>query len=667
MGAAIGCLLAALFFRDILFSHKKTFLGNWDASVQSYAWHKANVEALRAGSIKLWDHTVSSGTSFIGEMQTAPLYPLNWVCALVPPAWDLSTLELLIVVHFVMAFAFAFLLLRHNGLSRLAAGVAAMIFAFSGSVASRSVGQPNIFASLVYLPLVIWGVQRACEHPSAWYRNPWVPITGAVLGAMFLAGHAQPAVHAGFAAMLWVVFAYFTQPRELLRRLACVLSIAACSGIFALPQLIALVEYMANSYRWVGLPDPTSPPHRIPYEMFGFHYVFGTRELASLWNSAVSGGDGSTFFFTQVGLVLGLVGLTAASSPLGRFAIGMGALAILIGLGDQSVLGRISYHVPLLKDIREPARIGCLVHLSCCILVALGIDRVRQSLAAAKQMAVLLVVIAGGLVALEIDGYLSRILPATTEPLYPANYYHQEVAQDLRKLTRENPAGPFRFIALPNEALPPNLGNADGALSARGHRATMQIAYHDLLGEDWNPAGKSFAKLGLRYVVTAAPDIPGFTKITTAGSLSLWERPDALGIFQLDAGSGPRTAPVRSVSYTQNGLRVHLDRHEAGTLTLGQVPYPGWKAWVDGKPQSLNTWTNLMSLDIPANASEIALLYRPAWLWPSAFLAIAAWLVLTGTAIIKFRNGGKFRASPGPLSPGLPASAAASVTAHTSA
>lgn len=72
-------LVATLVFYRVTLTQTHSFLCNFDASVQSYAWHVANVNAVRHGALKLWDFSTSSGTSFIGEIQTAPLYPVTWL------------------------------------------------------------------------------------------------------------------------------------------------------------------------------------------------------------------------------------------------------------------------------------------------------------------------------------------------------------------------------------------------------------------------------------------------------------------------------------------------------------------------------------------------------------------------------------------------------------
>jgi hypothetical protein len=623
----VGLSLSVFFFRDVVVTHDKTFLWSWDASAQSYPWHSANLNAIRNGSIKLWDHTTSSGTSFVGEMQTAPFYPLTWLCALAPSSWDIYTLELLIAFHFAMAWVFSFVLIRHIGSSRTASFLAATVFAFTGAVAARSVGQPNIFQSLVYLPAVLYGCQRACENQVAWYKNMWIPLSGFVLSLMALAGHAQPAIHAGFATALWVLFKFWPKLAELLRGLGILMAIAFCAALFALPQIIALVEYMANAYRWIGADEPTRPPHAIPYGVFAFKYVFGKKELLSLWNPRESGHDGSTLFFTQVGIVFAMLGFKKWATPVGRYAAGMAVIAFLLGMGDSSALGRISYHLPLLKDIREPSRIACIFHLSACLLFALGIDQVREWLGQKRITTWILMAGATGLMAHEIDHYLRQYIHSKNTAQYPGRYYNQPIAETLRALTRENPEGPFRYIALPNDLLPPNQGNISGALSARGHRATMQIAYFDLLNQDWRPSGKTYSKLGLKYVVSKEA-IPDFIKLDELEGLQLWERTDAAGVFQLDEGAGYETARLDSLKYTENGLVLRLKSHKGGTLSLGQPTYPGWIAKIDGKETNLIKKDGIMTLLLHADAQEISILYCPKWLWPSSIIALAAFTSL---------------------------------------
>src|SRR5262245_43703604 len=70
-------LLAAAIFSRVLIDRTDTFLGWGDASTQSYAWFMKVWRAFQHGEFALWDFGIFSGTSFIGEMQPAPFYPLS--------------------------------------------------------------------------------------------------------------------------------------------------------------------------------------------------------------------------------------------------------------------------------------------------------------------------------------------------------------------------------------------------------------------------------------------------------------------------------------------------------------------------------------------------------------------------------------------------------------
>lgn len=633
----LGLFAAIFFFHEVIPAGRKTFLGSWDSSVQSYAWHAANVEAVRSGTVGLWDFTSGSGTSFIGELQTAPLYPVTWLFALVPDPLNPDWLEFKILFHFALAFGSFVLLLQHNAVSTPAAICGALCFSFAGSVASRAPGQPNIFEGLVYLPLVVYLCQRAIEMKVRPWLNPWVGLAGLATAVMVVAGHVQPAVHAGLAVLLMVVMSVGRDFRALPARLLTLAAVGVVAGLLAAPQIAALLEYMSLAYRWIGAAQPTSPPHRIPYEVYGFDHVVAWSDFSSLWSSQQTAKDGATLFITKTGVFFLLLGLAAFRKSVARYALCLMAVAWFIAMGDGSWLGQAAYHVPLLGAIREPARTLCLFHLGACLLLGVGVDFLLQRIG--RKSWVLwggFALIAAGLV-FELNGFTGRLILPRTMPMYPTTYYDEHWSTELRKLTREAPGGPYRFISLPNELLPPNLGNSSGALSARGHRATMQIGYRRFLDQNWDPAGPVFRRLGLRYVVSRDP-VPGLSFVEEYGGLKLWERPDPVGVFHFTGPSGLSAAPIKHVSWHTNSVRVELDEHPATRFVFAQVMYPGWKVEVGDRAATLVDEQGLMAVDLPAGRSNVTFLYRPRWFLPLAVISAGLLLIVLGGAILLPKN-----------------------------
>ncbi|WP_404420871.1 hypothetical protein [Nibricoccus sp. IMCC34717] len=564
------------------------------------------------------------------------MYPVTWVFALLPGALDPDWLEMKIMLHFAFAFAFFVVLARHNRISNAASLVGAACFAFSGSVAARAPAQPNIFESLVYLPLVIYGCQRAVESVYLGWRNPWVGFAAFVTALMILAGHMQPAVHTGFAVVILTILMSWRSPWKLAGQFLTLAAIGVVAAMLAGPQIAALLEYMEVSYRWIGAAEPTAPPHRIPYEVYGYHYVSKWSDLRGLWDNAYPSKDGATLFLTKTGLLLAGIGLVIGRGLFLRFATAISLLAFLISMGDGSWLGKAAYHLPLLGAIREPSRILCLFHLGAAILIAGGVDSILKIEGKRRAIKVATVVLFGFLTIIELAGHARTLIPPRTMKMYPGNYYSDFWATELARRTQYNPEGPFRYMALPNELLPPNLGNTAGAMSTRGHRATMQMNYLQFLNRDWKPGGETFHRLGLRFIVSREP-IPNFIKVLEYDGLGLWERPDALPIFHFVSNIGYTAAPIEKVKWNSNSVDIELGEHPAIRMIFAQVPFPGWHVKIDGNEAKLIDHDGLLAVDIDQNTCNVSFIYQPKWLVPLSALTILA-LLLIATSLIRERH-----------------------------
>ncbi|WP_322798701.1 hypothetical protein [Thermoflexus sp.] len=74
-------------------------------------------------------------------------------------------------------------------------------------------------------------------------------------------------------------------------------------------------------------------------------------------------------------------------------------------------------------------------------------------------------------------------------------------------------------------------------------------------------------------------------------------------------------------------LRLDVWTERPGFLVIGDVWYPGWRAWIDGRPAPvLRAYTTLRAIPIPAGAHQVVLRYEP--------LSVRAGLVLSGIAIL---------------------------------
>ena len=72
-------LIMILFYWKILLTRQFSLLTESEGVNQAYSWYHFWIASLRQGVLPLWDPYMSAGRSFVGEMQTAAFYPLNFL------------------------------------------------------------------------------------------------------------------------------------------------------------------------------------------------------------------------------------------------------------------------------------------------------------------------------------------------------------------------------------------------------------------------------------------------------------------------------------------------------------------------------------------------------------------------------------------------------------
>ncbi|HET7010735.1 MAG TPA: hypothetical protein VFI11_08175, partial [Anaerolineales bacterium] len=90
--------------------------------LQFYPWHSFAVEAIRQGHVPLWNPYVGMGAPLLANLQSALLYPPNWLLLLIEPARGHGFLVLL---HLLWTAAGTVLLTRRLGVGALGQVVAA--------------------------------------------------------------------------------------------------------------------------------------------------------------------------------------------------------------------------------------------------------------------------------------------------------------------------------------------------------------------------------------------------------------------------------------------------------------------------------------------------------------------------------------------------------------
>lgn len=321
------------------------------------------------GVVPWWNPYSGIGMPLAGEMQPGSFFfPFNLLFLLKEGVlWQKICMQ-------IIAGLATYALLRELKLSRLASLMSGAVFAFNGAIAWTP-GPAAEYCSLPFLPLLLWGIERARTKVSS---AASILAIGCAIAWSILAGFPEPAYISGLLALAWGIYRLAgEQDRWGMAKRA---SIGFVIGLFvAAPLLIAFVDYLkqSDSFSVHLLGEAALPPQSFAQTMMPYVYgpmpsVFQSLPMGAIWGS--TGGYAGSML-----VLLALVGLCRRSTN-SRLRI---LLACWIGiawaksLGIQPVQGIMNF-IPLLRRAAffryaDPSWIFALV-----VLAAFGLDELSS-------------------------------------------------------------------------------------------------------------------------------------------------------------------------------------------------------------------------------------------------------------------------------------------------
>jgi hypothetical protein len=247
-------LLVLLFFWRILTPNERDrrSFPSGDFVETFYATERVKAEMLLRGELPLWNPYANSGHPLLADPQTALYYPPSLATTLLGARDGLTlfALQLEAIFHFCLAalftFAFARRVLGHRG----GALLAAIGFTFGGYLTGYPPLQLAILRSVVWLPLILLGLEVGATRLVSGNRRAWAAFAGAglVFGLSVFAGHAQSAMYVLYASLAYLLVRLWRGRnwRQILA--AAGLFVAVGVGISA-AQWLPSLEYMRLSTR----------------------------------------------------------------------------------------------------------------------------------------------------------------------------------------------------------------------------------------------------------------------------------------------------------------------------------------------------------------------------------------------------------------------------------
>lgn len=350
-------------------SYSDLTITHWPA----FAYTRDQLQA--AGQIPLWRTSILSGTPFAADPLSGLFYPPHWIAFVSFVPLSLA-FNLLMVIHFTLAAAAMYWLMRRWSIGRAAALIAAFAYAASPKIiAHMGVGHVTLVEAWAWVPLVLVGLtlsltpqppllklREACEFQE---RGSGALLAGVAL-ALCLLADARMAVYALVLAVLYVLIARAQRDRR------------TWLTIVGLLVVVGVVVLALSAAAWLPaltLTDGTARAKLSPQEA-------GTLSLDAVYliGLLIADRSGAAERMTYVGLVvlvLAVVGVKLMWHTRRRlmlwFIVVM-AVGVIAALGTNTPLYNLLYQLPGSTLFRVPARAWFLVSFALAALAGFGVQ-----------------------------------------------------------------------------------------------------------------------------------------------------------------------------------------------------------------------------------------------------------------------------------------------------
>jgi hypothetical protein len=207
----------------------------WDAKAQFQPELQFLASSLAHGESPFWTPNVFAGWPQIADPQSLIFSPLHLALAALDPSPSFREADFVTFAYLFIGGLALMMFFRDRGWHPAGAAVAALIFAFGGSAASRLQHTSEIM-SLSYVPVALWLLARTLERAS-WRTG----IAAGVIIALLIVGRDQVAMLGLYTLALYVAAWWLDGEARLARIKRTLLPLAACAITAATLAVIPVV------------------------------------------------------------------------------------------------------------------------------------------------------------------------------------------------------------------------------------------------------------------------------------------------------------------------------------------------------------------------------------------------------------------------------------------
>lgn len=369
-------LLVVAMFPDMLVASGSRVLGilGGDLSEQFLPWRDFGFSELAKGNLALWNPHIFSGAPYFGGMQSALLYPPNWIHLLLPLPLAVNWS---IALNLWLIGALTFLWALRREIHPFAAFVSGALAMFCAPVFLQVfAGHLSALSSMAWIPLQFLAIDE-------WFarrRPAWCLVGMFAVAMQILAGHPQYVYFAGIATGTYALVRLAEPQRNRLAAIAGIASISAGGALLAAVQLLAGVQAVRETVRALPLPIwfagsvSLAPENLITLfapDFFGNYTGHAYWGRWYLWEECAFVGVG--------GLALAAYGISASGMMAKRALVATLVVTVALAFGEYSPLYPMLYDwAPLYDRFRGSAKFIFFAALILALFAGYGLDRILR-------------------------------------------------------------------------------------------------------------------------------------------------------------------------------------------------------------------------------------------------------------------------------------------------
>jgi hypothetical protein len=436
IAVAVLAALTLAIFADVLFLSPGQVIGKVntadDLFKQFAYWRQFGFGELAKGNLALWNPHIFCGSPYFGGMQSALLYPPNWLFMVLPLA---TALNLSMALNLWLTGVFMYAWASYRRLGVLASLTAAVVLMLSGAVFLQLLpGHLPHLCTMAWAPLVLLAVDALIDRPSL----GWVLVGTLAVAMQVLAGHPQyffyTAVTAGVYGLVNLVKA-----RRRWVSLGAIAAMFAAAAAIAAVQLLTTVSESSEVLRSGGLDIAKAAQYSFPPENFACF-------LAPAFFGGVPGVDywGRWFswevqpFIGVAGLGLALYGAILGPSSKRRFSAPMVLILLVLAMGGYLPwVFRLTHdYLPGFDRFRNSGRFLYPATMFLAMLAGVGL----QALVSQRRSRLGSAAIAGAVaIALVVAGLALRSWASDPQPKVWPDWLHAMQQSDESWLAKGYP------------------------------------------------------------------------------------------------------------------------------------------------------------------------------------------------------------------------------------